>query len=493
MRQRTIVKKIPYHLLASTLLLVLSIPFFGQIPAHAESREPQCHILVIGVSEYPIRDHNVIVINEEGENVIDIDLKYSNNDAHDIYDDYSSVWGPGGATLLLNKDATKADIYYTIQRLVEDTSAEDRVLIYFSGHGKTPDEAGSLPGRLYAQRSGAGFISPYGTRISHLDYEISAVELASWLKDLKSNNVVIMLDTCYAGSFNHELSGNGRVVLMSSAADEPSLECSEIGHGLFTNFILQAVNDFDNADTNHDNVLSAEEIFDYAGPLTIDGICTCNEEPLKDSIKQHPVLSDGYPGELGLFMKVTVDIQIPSLSQTVTYTVDENTYSSGAPSSFLWTPGSTHSLEIPSTLESDTGERFTFVSWNDGNTSVKRTITDGGIYTATYKKQYKVNLYSSYGSLSGEGWYDEGATATLAAAPKNELLIRRKFSGWSGDINENNSVTAIYVDSEKNIEARWYTDYSLLYMSAMCMLFILCAGVVLYIYMKKKHRHAESG
>lgn len=492
MLHEKMLKKIPYLLLAGVLLVVLSLPFFGQIPVHAESQDPQWRVLVIGISEYPIRDHNVIFVDEEGENINDIDLKYSNNDALDIYGSYSAIWGTGDATLLLNKDATKTDIYYAIRQLVENTSAEDRVLIYFSGHGKTPDDAESLPGRLYAQRTGAGYLSPYSTRISHLNYEISAVELAAWLKDLKSNHVVIMLDTCYAGSFNHELSGNGRVVLMSSAADEPSLECSEIGHGLFTNFLLQAITDFDDADINQDNVLSAEEIYNYAEPLTIDGICTCNEEPLKYNIRQHPVLSDGYPGELGLFIKATVDIQTPSPARAVAYTVDENTYTSGSPSLFVWTPGSSHSIEAPSTLESATGERFIFVSWNDGNTSASRTVMDGGVYTATYKKQYKVNLASSYGSPSGDGWYDEGSTATLAAAPTNGLLVRRNFNGWSGDITENNSITVISVDSVKNIEARWLTDYSLLYMLAMCMLFLSCAGIALFIYTKKKNRQSEN-
>jgi hypothetical protein len=488
---RAMQKKIAHFVLLSTVLAVLFsfIPTGGTV--HAQEPEPQCRVLVIGISEYPIRDYNIMVIDKNGENVTDIDLKYSNDDAQEIYDSYCSVWGTDNGTLLLNKNATKTDIYYAIRQLNESTSAEDTVLIYFSGHGIAPNAEGSLPGRLYAQRSGAGYLSPYGTRISHLNYEISAIELATWLKDLKSNHVVIILDTCYAGSFNRELSQKGRIILMSSGADEPSLECSEIGHGIFTNFVLQAAANFDDADRNQDCILSAEEIYSYAEPLTVDGICTCNEEPLEDNIKQHPVLSDGYPGELGLFMKATIDLISPSPSHPVVYNIDGNAYTSSTPSSFLWIPGSSHSVEVPATVESGTGERFVFVSWNDGDTSASRTITNGGDYTATYKKQYKVNLVSPYGSPSGDGWYDDGAMAILSIASSDRLLMRKVFNGWNGDVADYNVITSVKVDSIKNIEARWRTDYSLLYLVTICILLLSCTVVALFFYKKKKRHQPE--
>ncbi|MEJ2739706.1 MAG: C13 family peptidase, partial [Dehalococcoidia bacterium] len=325
--------------------------------------------------------------------------------------------------------------------------------------GIAPVEGGQLPGRLYAQSAGAGYLSPYGTRITHLNYEISSVELADWLKDLKSNNVVIMLDTCYSGSFSRELSQRGRIILMSSTDDEPSLECPEIGHGVFTNFILQAMDDFDKADINHDFILSAEEIFGFAEPLTTDGITTCNEEPLANTMKQHPVVSDGYPGELGLFMKVNIHCSVPSDSDTIMFDVDGNRYTSLLKSTFTWIPGSAHTIDFPATVENEDGERLVFVSWNDGTKSASRTITQGGDYTVTYKKQYKLTINSMYGNPKGGGWYDDGATAAISVISPDGKLIRQKFNGWYGSIVTTTKEANVIVDTAKYINAVWKADY----------------------------------
>ena len=490
---RIIFKKVLYCVIAGALfaLLLNMLPVHDIV--HAEETEPRCWVLVVGVSKYPILDFNVKVIDENGDAVTDNDLKYSNADANEIYSSFCSVWGEDNGILLLNENATKTDIYYAIKQLKEKVSPTDRVLIYFSGHGIAPVEDGQLPGRLYAQRAGAGYLSPYGTRITHLNYEISAVELADWLEELESNHMVIMLDTCYSGSFSRELSQRGRVILMSSAHDEPSLECPEIGHGVFTNFILQAIDDFDNADTNHDYILSAEEVFSFAEPLTTDGITTCDEEPLPGTMKQHPVISDGYPGELSLFMKVDVHCSVPSASDTIVFNVDGNNYTSRLESTFTWIPGSMHSIEFPAIVENEDGERLVFVSWNDGTKSASRTITEGGDYTATYKKQYKLSINSMHGNPKGGGWYDDGTIATISVTSPDGKLILQRFNGWYGSIVASTKEINLVVDTAKYINVVWKADYFRIYMLAAFIAVLSSVAIVLFIIrIKKKHARSET-
>jgi hypothetical protein len=280
---------------------------------------------------------------------------------------------------------------------------------------------------------------------------------------------------------------------MSSSHDEPSLECPEIGHGVFTNFILQAIGDFDEADINHDFILSAEEIFSFAEPLTIDGITTCNEEPLTNTMKQHPVISDGYSGELGLFMKVDIHCVVPSDSDTIVFNVDDKRYTSRLQSTFTWIPDSIHNVELPAKIENEDGERLVFVSWNDGVKSASRTITQGGDYTATYKKQYKLTINSMYGNPKGDGWYDDGTTATISVMSPDGKLIRQKFNGWYGSIIVSTEETNLVIDTAKYVDALWKANYFRIYILSVFIAVLSSIAIVLSIMrIRKKHVRSDA-
>ena len=95
---------------------------------------------------------------------------------------------------------------------------------------------------------------------------------------------------------------------------------------------------------------------------------------------------------------------------------------------------------------------YRFVKWNDGNTSASRTIsikaTDLNAansvftYTATFEPiTYSISTEaspSSYGTVSGGGSYNYGATATLIATPNTGY----KFVKWNdGNTNATRSFT----------------------------------------------------
>ncbi len=96
--------------------------------------------------------------------------------------------------------------------------------------------------------------------------------------------VVVILDTCYAGSFS------GRFpraeMLMSARADEKSYLEPGIG-GIFTYYVCQALRS-SSFDPNNDGWVSAEEAFNYAAPRTTE----------RSPNHQHPVFYDGYPGDI---------------------------------------------------------------------------------------------------------------------------------------------------------------------------------------------------
>ena len=156
--------------------------------------------------------------------------------------------------LLLDSEATKANIEAAVDWLVSNEDTDDTVLFYFSGSVETQKAS----------------IAPYDA--FYTQTWITSSRLGKWLRRLESENVVIILEACYAGRFETSLSDSGRVVLMSSRADESSWS-SLFGdrgwHGVFSYYLLEAFSEFDIADANRDYELSAEELLWYAEPETI--------------------------------------------------------------------------------------------------------------------------------------------------------------------------------------------------------------------------------
>jgi uncharacterized repeat protein (TIGR02543 family) len=168
---------------------------------------------------------------------------------------------------------------------------------------------------------------------------------------------------------------------------------------------LEAISDAEPVDTNVNYEISAEELANYIKSNVV--AYTTADPPI-----QHPQIYDSYAGELALFIMATFDISI-----TASLTIDGTTYSPGQiPVSFLWLPGSVHECEVPSVANSGIGTQYVFTSWSDGDTSLLRTFSTGGKYTANYKTQYYLTVTSDYGDPAGEGWYDEGTTAWTGSA-----------------------------------------------------------------------------
>lgn len=417
-------KKIPVIVVITAILTVLPVLIPPCTPAYAEEPEPECWAVIVGVSDYKSPKIG--------------DAPGCAEDAEKLFQLLHPVWGEEHFQLLLNSEASKSEIRAAVEWLASNEDTDDTVLFYFSGHGD-PD----------------GYIGPYNAYYANT--WISSRELSRWLSPLESKRVVIILDTCYAGQYETDLSSSGRVVLMSSGADEYSYS-GEDG-GAFTYYLLEALSEFSITDANLDYELSAEELFQYAEPETIwETTDFYINGKLQDV--QHPLLSDDYSGELSLLLKFIFNTEprLPSGSEILV--LDNKTYSS-TPPELTWAPGSVHDLTVLSSLDSGSGTRYVFTSWNDGGTSVSRTISHGGVYTASYKTQHELTIESVYSVPEGRGWYDAGSTATFSVTSIEEPTTRHIFTGWSGDFSGDAEVASVTMNSPKAITANWRTDYLL--------------------------------
>ncbi len=419
-------KKASTAFLAATVLVVLSLLAQPGVPVAADEPQSEYWAVIVGVAEY--QAHWI-------QDLVGFDAN-----ARGLSQLLSPAWGEDHVRLLLNSEATKANVLEAVNWLVSQEDNDDAVLFYFAGHG-IPE-----------------YIAPHDA--DNLDTFISTAELKSWLGALDSEKVVVIIDSCNAGSFNTALSDEGRVVLMSSQTDEKSYT-AEFGNersGLFSYYILDALNEMEAADADGDHQISAEEIFGYAETRTIPPTVQWYAQGLVSNI-QHPVLSDRYAGELSLLEKFVFNTEPEQLSVAGTIIIDNETYSV-MPFEFNGVPGSVHQLEI-FPLYSGAEVRYVFTSWDDGDTSVLRTISQGGIYTALFDTQYHLTVVSDYGEPSGGGWYDSGAAAAFSITLIEEPTSRHTFQGWSGDFTGATETATVTMDSPKTVTAEWRTEYLL--------------------------------
>lgn len=253
-------------------LLLLTILIFSAsvFPAHVHAASTtQRYAIVCGVSDY--------------ESIMDLELTDDDAMAIDtLLDDL--YWTH--VVLLLNQEASRAGIRDAIQSLQGTVDADDIVLLYFAGHGTYGDDLSPLD-----EVDGYDeYICPWDANPDPAT-SIRDDELEAWLDALPCRKVVI-LDTCFSGGFirenemttrtmpgrpkadlegsvDRDLAKPGYIILASCEHDEYAYESTSLGHGIFTYFLLQGMASAPfPADADGDHMISAEEGYFYAAPLT---------------------------------------------------------------------------------------------------------------------------------------------------------------------------------------------------------------------------------
>jgi len=447
-------------------IFVVLIPAQVHRLSAADEPEPQLWAVVVGVKEYQCP----LCIFDQEWNMYPVGLKHPDDNARDLAAELSPVSGEDHVKLVLNEQATNSGIYHAIKWLAEKAGSKDTALFYFCGHS-APQNFGSY------------------------DYLVSDRQMAEWLDAIHSQNVVIILDTCYAGSFQNALGKNGRAMLMSCQSSESSLEDRELEHTVFTYYILQALNNFDSADVNGDYQLSAEEIFDYANPRTSDEIVQPFANEMAYSNMQHPTLyipPDKY-GEINLITKAVLSSDAKSAFEGTALTVDGKSYmSKQLPVSLTWLSGTSHRFDVPLQIDLEDGTRLVFTSWNDGNNSASRTTSIGGQYTANYGTQYKLTVQSEYGNPRGSGWYNSGSSASVSVNTTCGNIIRHTFEGWTGDYTGQKASAAITMDKSKTIKANWHNDYLMLYLLIAAIISVVIGGITVAVMIVRRNTQRGS-
>lgn len=189
-------------------------------------------------------------------------LRFPDDDAYRLFAFLQSP--QGGAIpdeqirILIDEDATRANILTAMRDLFLRAGPRDLVILYFSGHG--------LPGAFLP-----------------IDYDGSSntlthQEVKQLLDQSQAGYKLCLADACHSGGLLMERGGQlpqiltryydnlssarqGTALIMSSKAEETSLESSGFRQGVFSHFLLRGLKG--EADRDKDGVVRVQELYQY--------------------------------------------------------------------------------------------------------------------------------------------------------------------------------------------------------------------------------------
>ncbi len=240
-------------------------------------------------------------------------LRYTVADAEAIYD---VLTGPGGFkkehVLLLTDKTDKKPTYRNLKWalgtfLARSAKKDDTVLIFFAGHGAPEvDQRG-------VERDGfSKYLVPSDAEPDDLySTALPMDELQTIFGRVEAERVVVFLDACYSGAaggrtfaskktraghvdeaFLERLArSKGRAILTASRPAEVSIELPELGHGIFTYYLIQGLKGA--GDLNGDGIVTLQELYEY-----VEQQVTQKSRAVGGN--QHPVMKGELEGALPL-------------------------------------------------------------------------------------------------------------------------------------------------------------------------------------------------
>jgi uncharacterized caspase-like protein len=242
-------------------------------------------------------------------------LRYSVRDAEALH---QFLTGPGGFkkdnVILLTDRAERKPTLRSIKWalgtfLTRSAKKDDTVLVFFAGHGVPEIDPRGIEKDGLAKYLAPADVDPDDLYSTGLPMD----ELQTIFQRIEAERMVVLLDACYSGAaggrtfasmktktraahvddlFLERLArSKGRAIITASRPTELSLEVPELGHGLFTYYLLQGLHGA--GDLNRDGIVSLQELYEY-----VEQQVTQKSRALGGN--QHPVMKSELEGVLPL-------------------------------------------------------------------------------------------------------------------------------------------------------------------------------------------------
>lgn len=243
--------------LISTALIFFSISCFVTVIEVAAEYYSNSYALVIGIDRYPVQNWP--------------DLSYAKADAEAVAD---ILRNQGFQVIeLYDRQATKIAIVEKMQNhLSRVIGSNDRVLVFFAGHGYTENLAGK----------DWGYIVPYHTLNQSSAGYISMEELQTLSRKMgKAKHQLFIMVSCYGGLLGTRGSGvdpdipnyltevtkrKARLIITAGGKDQEVVDDGPKGLSVFTGHLVEAIKD-SLADINGDGYITYSELVSYLVPI----------------------------------------------------------------------------------------------------------------------------------------------------------------------------------------------------------------------------------
>ncbi len=281
-----------------SLLFAANIALSQSLNVNSNIANGKTFAIIIGISGY--------------ENKSLPQLKYADKDAL-VFSEWLKSNAGGNVpeaqiTILLNKEATIAAILNALDWVKAETTTNDLVYFYFSGHGDVETENTFSLGYLLAYNTPASNYRNNAIKIETLNDD------ANFLSTKKQAKVVLITDACHSGKLagdffkGKQLVGkqlqqvlNNEVRLTSCAVDEEAAEGPDWGggRGVFSYYLLNGM--YGLAENIADGSIKLNEMKRF-----LDSAFVADKILRLQNHKQHPVI-DGNPNfSLGFLDTATV-------------------------------------------------------------------------------------------------------------------------------------------------------------------------------------------
>lgn len=258
------------------------VRFQVQTQERHRAEPSQVYVVAVGIDDYKL-------------DIMDLQKGIAGNDARAIADRFKRSAAPDRlfekvhTTVLLNSEATKPNIKNALVNVAKQAKPNDIVIVFFSGHGEVVDgkyhyatyEMGENSRNAFGEAMKGQRFAEKTIRDVYRREGLSQVELVDALSRMQARQVVIMLDTCYAGSFSvlglqqrqdfsssamkRVVRDSGRYLLASArglANDSDGKDYPPgFGNGLFTSHALDGLDG--KADVDQDRKVSLAELGGY--------------------------------------------------------------------------------------------------------------------------------------------------------------------------------------------------------------------------------------
>lgn len=182
-----------------------------------------------------------------------------------------------------SRNPSRGNILFELKEFLREAKVEDTVLVAFSGHGEVDKEENC-------------YLVPIDGNTEQLeDTCVPVSKVHQYLAQCPAERKVVIFDACHAAGkkgnegkafdLSRTPPGKGMVELLSCTATQVSYEYADLGHGVFSHYLSQALKgDADlQPNGNGDGFVSVEEVYPYVQEHVLD----------KTDRKQSPVIRRG--------------------------------------------------------------------------------------------------------------------------------------------------------------------------------------------------------